>query len=138
MKTLFYALVLLASASCAVSKTGQKSKALNGTWIPVKQELGGMSLPESMYKSQKLVLDGNSYSMQAESADFGDVKYDGNKMDIYGQKGVNEGKHFTAIYKYENGRLTICYNLAGDSYPEGFDTEGHPLFFLSVFERGEK
>ena len=56
-------------------------------------------------------------------------------MDIYGKEGVNSGKHFTAIYKFEEGLLTICYNLSGDRYPEAFETKGKPMYFLSVFKR---
>ena len=78
----------------------------------------------------------------AESADKGEVTYNNGKMDIYGKEGVNAGKHFTAIYKYENlpaggagGQLTICYNLMGDSYPEAFETKSKPVLFLSVFKK---
>jgi hypothetical protein len=56
-------------------------------------------------------------------------------MDIYGKEGVNAGKHFTAIYKIENGQLTICYNLSGDGYPEAFETNTKPTLFLSVFKK---
>lgn len=112
-----------------------QSNKLNGTWIPVKQEIGGTALPEAVYKSQKLIIDDSAYTVIAESVDKGVVKYSGDKMDIYGKEGVNTGKHFTAIYKQENDQLTVCYNLAGDSYPEAFDTKGKPLFFLSVFRK---
>jgi hypothetical protein len=56
-------------------------------------------------------------------------------MDIYGREGVNAGKHFTCIYKYENEELTVCYNLKGDSYPQAFETKDKPLFFLSAFKK---
>ena len=56
-------------------------------------------------------------------------------MDIYGEEGVNAGRHFTAIYKYENEELYICYNLKGDSCPGTFETKDKPLFFLSVFKK---
>lgn len=56
-------------------------------------------------------------------------------MDIYGKDGVNAGKHYTAIYKYDNDQLIICYNLSGDSYPESFATNNRPTLFLSVFRR---
>lgn len=85
-----------------------------------------------------MVLKDNTYTVTAESVDKGEVKYgEGNKMDIYGKDGVNAGKHFTAIYKYENGLLTICYNLAGNSYPEAFETKPNTLLFLSVFKKAE-
>jgi hypothetical protein len=65
--------------------------------------------------------------------DKGVLKYRDDKMDIYGKEGVNAGRHITAICKFENGQLWICYNLKGDAYPETYDTKGKPLFFLSVF-----
>jgi len=115
--------------------TGQANK-LNGTWIPVKQEIGGKELPKAVYEKQKLVIVDSNYILSAESVDKGVVKYgDGDKMDIYGKEGVNTGKHFTAIYKFENEQLTICYNLAGDSYPDGFETKSKPTLFLSVFTK---
>lgn len=108
----------------------------NGTWVPVKQEFSGNELPPSVYEKQKLIISDSNYTVIAESVDKGIIKYTGdNKMDIYGKEGPNTGKHFTAIYKLENGQLTVCYNLMGDSYPEAFDTKGKPLFFLSVFKK---
>ena len=111
------------------------TKQLNGTWVPVKQEMGGTLLPKTSAQ-QKLIIDDNNYTVIiGGSTDKGVIEYRDNKMDIYGKEGVNAGKHFTAIYKYESGQLTICYNLAGDSYPEAFETKGKPTFFLSVFEK---
>ena len=73
--------------------------------------------------------------MVAESVDKGVVHAKDGKLDIYGKDGVNAGKHFTAIYKYDKNELTICYNLVGDSYPETFDTKGKQAYFLSVFRK---
>jgi hypothetical protein len=50
---------------------------------------------------------------------------------------VNSGKHFTGLYKLENGQLTVCYNLKGDKYPDSFDTKGKPMYFMSVFKKVE-
>lgn len=108
---------------------------LNGTWVPVKQEIAGTPMPEAALQ-QKLIIDDKNYTVIiGPSTDKGTIEYKGNKMDIYGKEGVNAGKHFTAIYKHENGQLTICYNLAGDSYPDAFETKGKPAFFLSVFKK---
>ncbi|MFI5203231.1 MAG: TIGR03067 domain-containing protein [Flavobacteriales bacterium] len=111
------------------------SDLLNGTWTPIKQEMGGTALPAAALDKQQLIISDSAYTFIAESVDKGIIKYDGNKMDIYGKDGVNAGKHFTAIFKLENGHLTICYNLKGDSYPEAFETKGQPLYFLSVFKK---
>ena len=76
-----------------------------------------------------------TYTVIAESVDKGIVKIRNDRMDIYGKDGVNEGKHFTAIFKFENEQLIICYNLSGDSYPESFETKGKPKYFLSIFKK---
>jgi len=108
---------------------------LDGTWIPVKEEFGGKELPAAAFQKQKLVISDSNYVFTAESVDKGVVKYSDDKMDIYGKEGVNIGKHFTAIFKYENEQLSICYNLKGDNYPEAFSTAGHPLYFLCSFKK---
>jgi uncharacterized protein (TIGR03067 family) len=109
---------------------------LDGTWNPVQQEIGGKPLPKAVFEKQKLIISDSSYTFTAESVDKGVLKYSNGKMDIYGKEGVNAGKHFTALYKLENGQLTICYNLAGDSYPDAFETKSKPVLFLSVFAKG--
>ena len=110
---------------------------LDGTWIPVKQTMGKITLPPASFATQKLVIADSAYTFTAESVDKGICRYTegSSKMDIYGKEGVNTGKHFTAIYKYENDQLTICYNLKGDSYPEAFDTSAKPTLFMSVFKK---
>ena len=108
---------------------------LNGTWIPVKQEINGTALPESSFQKQSLVINDSNYVFTAESVDKGVAKFGDGKLDIYGKDGVNAGKHFTAIYKLENELLSICYNLSGDSYPESFDTKDKQGFFLCVFKK---
>ena len=136
MRLITFIFILLLGIGCAGSKnTANKLNKFNGTWIPVQQEFGGTSLPSSAFAKQKLTISDSNYTMIAESVDKGVVRYKDDKMDIYGKEGVNAGKHFTAIYKYENNELTICYNLSGDSYPQAFETKSKPTFFLSVFKK---
>ena len=136
MKQLSILFIICLGISCTGTKNvTSKPNKLNGTWIPIKQEIGGSVLPNIAFAKQRLVINDSTYTLTAESVDKGIVKYNGNKMDIYGRDGINKGKHFTAIYKYENEELTICYNLAGDSYPETFDTKGKRLFFLCIFKK---
>lgn len=134
----FIALILLAASCASTKNTSVKTKQLNGNWLPIKQEIGGKVLPAAAYQTQKLTIKDSIYTLVAESVDKGIVKFNGNKMDIYGKEGVNMGKHFTAIYKLENGELTVCYNLAGNVYPEAFETTGKMTFFLSVFKKEGK
>ncbi len=123
-------------AGCGATKhTATDTDLLNGLWIPVRQEIGGNALPEAAFQGQTLLISGGTYTFTAESVDKGTLEYHDGKMDIYGKEGVNAGKHFTSIYKLDHGQLTICYNLAGDSYPADFETAPQPTLFLSVFHK---
>ncbi len=136
MKLLTFIPLLIIAVACNTPKnTKSKTNELNGEWIPISQELGGKPLPSVVLEKEKLVIADNQYTLTAESVDKGQLSYANGKMDIYGKEGINTGKHFTAIYKYENGLLTICYNLAGDSYPDGFESKTKPTLFLSVFKK---
>ena len=137
MRSILFIFLLIIGAGCAGTKNATiKLSQLNGTWIPVKEEMGGTLLPKAAFEKQQLIIRDSTYSFTAESVDKGVIKYSNNdKMDIYGKEGVNKGKHFTAIYKYENEQLTVCYNLLGNSYPEAFETKGKPGLFLSVFKK---
>jgi len=131
----FIPLLIVGLGFTSTKNATMKSNKLNGTWVPVTQELGGVLLPKAAFENQKLIISDSAYTFIAESIDKGVVKYKDDKMDIYGKEGVNSGKHFTAIYKFENEQLTVCYNLSGDSYPETFETKGKPMYFLSVFKK---
>jgi uncharacterized protein (TIGR03067 family) len=131
----FISLLLLGLSWTSTKNAIMEPNKLNGTWVPVKQEMGGALLPKAAFENQKLIISDSTYTVIAESIDKGVVKYKDDKMDIYGKDGVNFGKHFTAIYKFENEQLTICYNLSGDSYPETYETKGKPMYFLSVFKK---
>lgn len=132
---LFITLLVISNGFGVTKRPPFQSNKLNGTWLPVKEEFGGKTVPPSTFEGQTLVISDSTYTFTAESVDKGVVKYGDGKMDIYGKEGVNTGKHFAAIYKFENDLLTICYNLKGDSYPGEFDTQGKPLYFLCVFKK---
>ena len=136
MRPVSFLLLLCLTMGCTSTRSAKSgSRLLDGTWIPVKQEMGGRELPPAAFAKQQLIILDSTYTFTAESVDKGVVKYSGGKMDIYGKEGVNTGKHFTALYKYEPGQLTICYNLTGNSYPESFETKGKPMLFLSVYKK---
>jgi len=134
MRSLVLFFLLVISLSSNAQKDGTNKK-LDGTWIPVKLEIDGAPLPPATFEKQRLTLIDSNYTFVAESVDKGIARYSDGKMDLYGRDGVNAGKHFTAIYKLENEQLVVCYNLAGDSYPENFETKGKSTFFLAVFKK---
>ena len=136
MRYLLLISMLVLTFGCVGTRSSSgKANKLNGTWVPTRQEMAGTNIPDAVFEKQKLIISDSNYTFIAESTDKGVVKYTGDKMDIYGKEGVNAGRHFTALYKYENGELTICYNLAGNAYPENFETKGKGMYFLSVFKK---
>ena len=136
MRLMTFAFILLLTFGCASTKSSSlKYYPLNGSWLPVKQEMGGKELPTVAFEKQKLTISDSAYSFIAESVDKGELKYANGKMDIYSKEGVNAGKHFTALYKIENEALTICYNLLGDKYPEAFETKSNAMLFISIFKK---
>jgi uncharacterized protein (TIGR03067 family) len=132
-KQILLFIALLGISHAFAQRTSPSS--LDGTWIPSTQEMGGKELPAAVFANQQLILADSTYTVIAESVDKGVVMYHGMQMDIYGREGVNQGRHFTAIFKKEKGMLTICYNLKGDVYPSDFNTKDKPLYFLSVFKK---
>jgi uncharacterized protein (TIGR03067 family) len=139
MRFLIYLFLIVSGAGCSsIHRSGERKNPFNGTWIPVSQELGGNALPETAFTNQKLLIRDSSYVYLAEGGDSGIVHYGENRMDIFSHAGVNAGKHFKAIYRYENGLWAICYNLSGENYPESFDTGTNPSYFLSVFKKTEE
>lgn len=132
------ALIMLTSLIFSCSTTKKASShliTLNGSWTPIKQEIGGKDLPTTYFQTQKLLIQDTTYTLTAESVDKGTLTYKNGQMDIYGKEGVNKGKHLTALYKLDNSQLTIVYNLKGDSYPSDFETKSKPTLFLSVFKK---
>jgi len=125
----------LAIACNTAKKTQTNSFELNGVWIPTKQEMNGKDFPETVYQNYKLTMADSTYVFGIGKEDLGIATYNKGKMDIYGKEGPNKGKHYTAIYKLENGILTICYNLAGDTYPAAFETKSKPTLFLTVYKK---
>jgi uncharacterized protein (TIGR03067 family) len=119
------------------------TKKLTGTWVPVKQELGGNNIARQHFIKQSLSIRDTSYIIIAENdieglqQDEGSIYINKNKIDFYGKVGKNKGKHFTAIFKIEKNQLIICYNLAGIGFPESFETIGKPLYFMSTYEYKE-
>jgi len=131
----FSSLFILCLVCISSINVTAQSNLLNGNWKPVKLEIDGSALPPETFEKQKLIISDSNYTFIAESVDKGIARYKDGKMDIYGKDGVNNGKHFTAIYKFENEILLICYNLAGDKYPETFETKGKPTYFLATFKK---
>lgn len=89
MRHLAILLYICLSIGCTTTrKTNNNSNILNGTWIPVNQEMGGKELPTAAFEKEKLIINDNLYTVIAESVDKGELKYRNGKMDVYGKEVV--------------------------------------------------
>ncbi len=126
---------------CHDDEREKKARAeMTGTWVPTAAELDGEKLPADAYKSIKLVLENEKYTVTVgEQVDEGTVKLDLESdptgMEIKGTKGPNEGKTIPAIYELQDDTLKVCYNLEGKKRPTEFKTKAGSKHYLITYKR---
>ncbi len=116
------------------------AEALEGAWTPVKAELGGQPMDDSVLKTISLKLHHGDYEVSvAGQPDKGTYTIDSSTkpraMTITGTDGPNKGKTFPAIYELRGGTLRICYDLSGHKRPEEFKTEPGTRLYLVTYRR---
>jgi uncharacterized protein (TIGR03067 family) len=131
-------------AFAAAPNGDDDAKALQGTWLPVKGELGGQAMPEGVLKTIHLVLDDGKYTAYVgEEPDKGTYTLDAaatpKGMTVTGTEGPNKGKTFPAIYELghnDNGdTLRICYDLSGAKRPTEFKSVAGTKLYLVTYSR---
>ena len=76
MRHLIILTILCLTIGCATTKKSSlNSNVLNGSWTPIKQEIGGKDLPTVVFQKQKLIISDSNYTFSAESVDKGILKY---------------------------------------------------------------
>jgi uncharacterized protein (TIGR03067 family) len=141
MKTRFLIAILSLvgfTATFADDKSND-AKTIQGTWLPVKAELGGAPMKEEVLKIITLKLDGGKYEVMAENVDKGTYTMDAaakpKTIDITGTEGPNVGKKIPAIYELNGDTLRICYGLGGSSRPSEFKSLSGTQTFLVTYKR---
>ena len=129
-----------AAALASVASDAPDSKAIEGTWTPVKAELGGQALPDSVLKAISLKLHNGQYEVSVSGQpDKGTYAIDASakpkSMIITGTDGPNKGKTFPAIYELEGESLRICYDLSGKQLPIEFKTGAGTKLYLVTYNR---
>jgi uncharacterized protein (TIGR03067 family) len=141
-KLLCIGFVLAVSLTIWAAGEAEDAKALQGTWIPVKAELGGQPMSEVILKTITLKLSKNEYEVTVEGApetDNGtwtlDLATKPKGMKIVGVKGPNAGKIFPAIYEIRADTLRVCYDLSGGKRPTEFKTTAGTQLYLVTYNR---
>jgi uncharacterized protein (TIGR03067 family) len=130
----------IASTSFAADDSADL-KTLQGSWIPVKAELGGQPLPGDVLKKITLTLTNQNYevTITGEQSDSGiwsiDTSSKPKGMTIVGTKGPNAGKTFPCIYDIKGDTFRICYDLSGAKQPTEFKTATGTKLYLVTYNR---
>jgi uncharacterized protein (TIGR03067 family) len=132
--------LICAAALASVASDAPDSKAIEGTWTPVKAELGGQPLPDAVLKTISLKLHHGQYDVSvAGEPDKGTYAINSStkpkSMTITGTDGPNKGKTFPAIYELEGETLRICYDLSGKQLPAEFKTGIGTKLYLVTYNR---
>src|ERR1022692_2131450 len=136
MKYLFYICLLVgASLNAFAADPPDDAKAVQGNWKPVKAQLAGQPMNDTVLKSISLKLDNGKYEVFVGSEpDRGTYTLDSatkpKSMDITGTDGPNNGRTFPAIYELKGDTLRICYDLSGAKRPTEFKSIAGTQLYL--------
>jgi hypothetical protein len=140
-KLLCITFVALASLTSLAADDSADTKALQGSWVPVKAELGAQPLPADVLKKITLTLTNQNYevTITGEQSDSGTWSIDPSTkpkgMTIVGAKGPNAGKTFPCIYEIKGNTFRICYDLSGTKQPTEFKTAAGTKLYLVTYNR---
>jgi uncharacterized protein (TIGR03067 family) len=116
-------------------------KVLQGSWVPVKAELGAQPMPGEVLKKITLTLTNQNYevTITGEQPDSGTWSIDTSSkpkgMTIVGTKGPNAGKTFPCIYDIKGNTFRVCYDLSGTKQPTEFKTATGTKLYLVTYDR---
>ena len=131
--------ILLATQNSSAAEPPD-AKMMEGTWLPLKAELGGQPMPDNVLKSITLKLGDGKYAVTVGAApDNGtysiDPKTNPKSMSVTGTEGPNKGRTFPAIYELEGDTLRICYDLSGQKRPAEFKSIAGTKLYLVTYRR---
>ena len=137
---LYICLAVAASLSALAADSPDDAKAVQGSWKPVKAELGGQPMPDAVLKSISLKLDKGKYEVFVGAhPDRGTYTIDSDtkpkSMSVTGTEGPNTGKTFPAIYELKGDTLRICYDLSGAKRPTEFKSVAGTKLYLVTYTR---
>ena len=133
--------LIVVVANCAVAADSSASfKPLQGTWLPVKADLGGKPMAPEVLNAIILKIDNDTYEViVAGHPDNGTLTIDTaakpKGMTVVGVKGPNAGKTFPAIYELKDDSLRICYDLSGEKRPTEFKSSAGTKLYLVDYKR---
>jgi len=140
MKHFLLVCLTIGSLTAFAADDSADVKTLQGSWIPVKAELGGQPMSADLLKTIELKLDKNQYVATASGEpDKGTWSVDfttrPKSMTVVGVEGPNVGKTFPCIYEIKADTLRICYDLSGTKRPTEFKSTAGTKLYLVTYSR---
>ena len=108
---------------------------LEGVWSIVSLEVEGHPVSAGAFSGSQIVMEGNRFTTVSMGASYGgtftvNAVASPKELDLLFTEGPHSGKVSHAIYKLDDGCLTICLGFAGRDRPRAFATStgsGHAL-----------
>lgn len=141
MKQIFcLCLIVTAALSAFAGDPSGDAKALQGKWKPIKGELAGQSMTNTVLDLISLKLDDGKYEVfVGQEPDRGTYTLDPStspkSITVTGTEGPNIGRTFPAIYELHGDTLRICYDLSGAKRPTEFKSTAGTKLFLVTYAR---
>jgi len=134
------ALAIFVSIILLPADPSPDTQTIEGSWTPVKAELGGQPLSEAVLKMITLKLTNGKYEVfVGEAPDRGTYVVDSStkpkSITVNGTYGPNQGKTFPSIYELEGDSLRICYDLSGKKRPTEFKSVPGTKLYLVTYAR---
>lgn len=140
MKYIFCMCLVLVVSRAALAADSLDAKVIEGSWTPVKAELGGKPMADAILKTISLKLTNGKYEViAAGNPDKGAYTIDAamkpKSMTVTGTDGPNKGKTFPCIYELKDDALRICYDLSGAERPTEFKSVAGTKLYLVTYNR---
>jgi uncharacterized protein (TIGR03067 family) len=135
---------LLVAADKPKENTKKELKKFQGNWAPVAIQKNDTKVPEESLGNLRMMVKGNKVTIKE-----GDKKLKGtftidaakNPKWLDATVTINGKEEKTmGIYKFEKGKLTVCYTHAKGKRPKTFSTKGgtqEAPIFLAVYKRAD-
>jgi uncharacterized protein (TIGR03067 family) len=138
---LFLVLLVGACSSSVTSVTPEVDRGtLQGTWHPISIIENGKSLPAEQLKNMRVKLVNFNFTF-TNGADkhsglyMIDPRNSPKSLDIAVTKGAERGKVYHAIYKFEDGKMIQCMEVANRNRPTAFTGDAGSGNRLEVWEK---
>jgi uncharacterized protein (TIGR03067 family) len=109
---------------------------LNGTWLVMDGQIGGVRLPDNAFDELTLTLQNGRFEL---GQDRGRIAFDREAapaaLDVLIVAGPNRGRYVPAIVERVGPLLRICFDLAGAQRPATFRAPAGTRYFLATYRR---